>query len=383
MKNENNSQKKLVADLLATVDVKINGDRPWDLIVHDERLYNRVLSGGSIGAGEAYMDGWWDSPELDQFFFHILRGDISKKLSFNFSSLLTIASALISGWGSKGKAFDIGEKHYDIGNDIFSSMLDKRLVYTCGYWKDAKNLDDAQDAKLDLVCKKIGLKKGQKVLDIGCGWGSFAKFAAEKYGASVVGVTVSKEQVELGNKLCAGLPVEIRLQDYRDVDPSTILGTGEKFDHIVSLGMFEHVCAPNYKTYMKVVERCLSDDGIFLLHTIGCDKKISSVDPWIEKYIFPGGMLPSEDQIMKATQELFVMEDWHNFGPYYDKTLMAWFENFDKHWPELKEKYGDRFYRMWKYYLLSCAGSFRARYIQLWQIVLTKKGIVGGYEPVR
>jgi cyclopropane-fatty-acyl-phospholipid synthase len=375
MTTENSSHKKFVSDLLATVDVRINGDRPWDLIVHDERLYSRVVSGGSLAAGEAYMDGWWDSPELDQFFFHILRGDISKKLSLNLETLYTIISAMISNRGSRRKAFNIGEKHYDIGNDIFTAMLDKRLVYTCGYWKDAKNLDDAQEAKLDLVCKKIGLKEGQKVLDIGCGWGSFAKFAAEKYGASVVGVTVSKEQVELGNKLCEGLPVEIRLQDYRDVD--------EKFDHIVSLGMFEHVCAPNYKTYMKVVHKCLNDDGVFLLHTIGCDKKIASVDPWIEKYIFPEGMLPSEDQIMKATKELFVMEDWHNFGPYYDKTLMSWFENFDKAWPELQTKYGDRFYRMWKYYLLSCAGSFRARYIQLWQIVLTKKGIVGGYKLIR
>ncbi|MEI6843551.1 MAG: cyclopropane fatty acyl phospholipid synthase [bacterium] len=370
-----NSQKKFIQGLLESVNVHIDGSRPWDIAVHNEGLYDRVLSRGSIGAGESYMDGWWDAPELDQFFFNILRGDISQKLSLNFATVSTILGAFISGYGSKRKAFNIGEKHYDIGNDIFNAMLDKRMVYTCGYWKDATNLDEAQEAKLDLVCRKIGLKKGQKVLDIGCGWGSFAKFAAEKYGATVVGVTVSKEQVELGNKLCAGLPVEIRLQDYRDVD--------EQFDHIVSLGMFEHVCAPNYKTYMKVVHRCLKDDGVFLLHTIGCDKQIASVDPWIEKYIFPEGMLPNESQIAEATKELFVMEDWHNFGPDYDKTLMAWWHNFDAHWPELREKYGDRFYRMWKYYILSCAGSFRARYIQLWQIVYTKKGTVGGYKPVR
>jgi len=238
-----------------------------------------------------------------------------------------------------------------------------------------KNLDEAQEAKLDLVCRKLKLKRGQKVLDIGCGWGSFARFAAEKYKVKVVGITISKEQVDLGRGLCKGLPVEIRLQDYREVD--------EKFDHVVSLGMFEHVGYKNYRAYMNVVNRCLKDDGMFLLHTIGGNTSVKSFDPWIGKYIFPNSMLPSIKQIAQAAEGLFVMEDWHNFGADYDKTLMAWWRNFEKAWPSLKRKYDDRFYRMWRFYLLACAGTFRARKNQLWQVVFSKRGILGGYDAVR
>lgn len=254
-------------------------------------------------------------------------------------------------------------------------MLDKRLTYTCGYWKDAATLDEAQEAKLDLVCRKIGLKSGQHVLDIGCGWGSFAKFAAEKYGARVTGVTVSEEQVKLARELCAGLPVEIRLQDYRDVN--------EQFDHVISLGMFEHVGYKNYSTFFDIVRRCLKDEGMFLLHTIGANKSGRSTDQWIAKYIFPNSMLPSVKQIAAAAEGKFVMEDWHNFSAYYDNTLMAWNANVEAHWETLKDQYSDQFHRMWRYYLLSCAGSFRVRHSQLWQIIFSKKGVPGGYLSVR
>ena len=280
---------------------------------------------------------------------------------------------------SKARAFEVGEKHYDIGNDLYRAMLDKRMTYTCGYWKNAKTLDKAQEDKLDLVCKKINLKPGMKVLDIGCGWGSFAKFAAEKYKVKVVGITISKEQVKLGNEICKGLPVEIRFEDYRDLN--------EKFDRIVSLGMFEHVGPKNYREYMEIVSRCLKDGGLFLLHTIGSAEIIKALNAWIIKYIFPNGVVPSMENIVKSIDRLFVMEDWHNFGAYYDKTLMAWYSNFVKGWPKLhkehSEKYDDRFYRMWTYYLLSCAGGFRARKIQLWQIVLSKNGVPGGYKSFR
>jgi len=214
-----------------------------------------------------------------------------------------------------------------------------------------------------------------KILDIGCGWGSFAKYAAEKYKVKVVGITVSKEQVELGKRLSEGLPVEIRLQDYRNLN--------DKFDHIVSMGMIEHVGPKNYKTYMKVVHRSLKDKGLFLLHTIGKNKLKDPIDPWMNKYIFPNGVLPSINQIASSTENLFVMEDWHNFSADYDKTLMEWYKNFEKNWNKIESNYDKRFHRMWKYYLLSCAGLFRARKAQLWQIILSKKGILGGYKSIR
>lgn len=370
-----NSIKSTVEELLRHADVTINGDRPWDIQVHNEELYARVLRGGSLALGESYMDGWWDVKDLDEFFNRVLKTRLERKVKNKIQLAATYLKLLVTNPQRKAKAFEVGEQHYDAGNDLYTRMLDSQMVYTCAYWKDATTLDEAQDAKLDLVCKKIGLKKGDRVLDIGCGWGSFAKFAAERYGAEVVGVTISKEQVELGRKRCAGLPVEIRLQDYRDVQ--------EKFDHVVSIGMFEHVGEQNYRTYMEVAHRVLKDGGLFLLHTIGGNRSVKNTDPWIDKYIFPNGMLPSVEQIGNSINDLFVMEDWHNFGPDYDKTLMAWDENFREGWDEIKDQYSERFYRMWRYYLMACAGSFRARKNQLWQIVLSKDGVGGGYTSVR
>lgn len=367
--------KERIQKDLAEIDIKIDGTRPWDIQVHDERLYRRVILRGSIGLGEAYMDGWWDAEALDQFFFRILRAQLHVKHKPIGQDAFHILSNALFNKQSPSRALVVGERHYDIGNDLYKAMLDTRMVYTCGYWKDAQTLDEAQEAKLDLVCRKLNLQKGQRILDIGCGWGSFAKFAAEKYGVQVTGVTISKEQAALARELCKGLPVEILFQDYREVKGM--------FDHVVSLGMFEHVGHRNYRTYMEVVAKHLKDDGLFLLHTIGGNRSGIDADPWIDKYIFPNGILPRVTQIGAATSRLFVMEDWHNFGAYYDTTLMAWNDNVEAHWGELKSTYSERFHRMWNYYLLSCAGAFRARDIELWQIVLSKRGVVGGYRSVR
>jgi cyclopropane-fatty-acyl-phospholipid synthase len=251
-------------------------------------------------------------------------------------------------------------------------MLDKRMNYSCAYWHKAMTLEDAQEAKLELICRKMGLKPGMSVLDIGCGWGGFAKYAAEKFDVKVTGVTVSQEQVEYARKDCRGLDVDIKLQDYRELN--------DEFERIISIGMFEHVGSKNFKTFMKVVHRCLVTNGLFLLHTIAGNSSVNSTDQWINKYIFPNSMLPSAKQITIAAEGLFVLEDWHSFGQYYDKTLMAWYQNFTENWDQIKDGYDERFYRMWAYYLLSCAGSFRARRNQLWQVVFSKQGIRGGYQ---
>ena len=366
---------KTIQPLLESADIRINGSRPWDIQVYDDRLFERVIRKGSLGLGEAYMDKWWNAEALDRFFYKVLQAELDEKVMYKPVVILEYLKSLLTNRQSKRKAFEIADYHYNIGNSLYRTMLDKLMVYTCGYWQDANTLDEAQEDKLELVCRKIGLQEGQRVLDIGCGWGSFAKYAAENYGAEVVGITVSDEQVQLGREQCKGLPVEIRLQDYREIN--------EPFDHIVSLGMIEHVGSKNYRTLMQVVHRCLKDEGVFLLHTIGSNRSVHTTDPWIEKYIFPNSHLPSIRQLALASEGLFVMEDWQNFGPYYDKTLMAWYQNFENHWDELKSNYSERFYRMWEYYLLSCAGSFRARKNQLWQIVFSKQGISGGFIPPR
>ena len=367
--------KRAVEQILSLAEIKIYGNNPRDIRVHNNEFYRRVLRQQSIGLGESYMDGWWDCEKLDEFFHHVLLAKIDSKIKNNWKLLFRIFTAKVFNLQSAGRAFEIGERHYDLGNDLFRNMLDKRMVYSCGNWKDAKTLDQAQEDKFELVCRKLWLRPGMNILDIGCGWGSLARYAAEKYKVSVTGITVSKEQVEMGRKVCDGLPVEIRLQDYRDI--------ADEFDRVVSLGMIEHVGYKNYSTYMEVVSRCLKDDGLFLLHTIGGNKSVKTTDPWLNKYIFPNSMLPSIRQISESIEELFVMEDWHNFSADYDKTLMAWYQNFETNWDKIKSNYDTRFFRLWKYYLLSCAGAFRARKNQLWQIVLSKAGIPGGYQSIR
>jgi len=366
--------KQTIEKILHGADVRIGGSRPGDIQVRNPDFYDRVLAGGSLALGESYMDAWWDCDALDQFFDNILSARLDKTVKKSMDIISAVIRSKLLNPQCSSKAFEIGKRHYDIGNDLFCLMLDKGLNYSCGYWHKAMSLEEAQKNKLDLICRKIGLSPGMKVLDIGCGWGSFAKYAAETYGAEVLGITVSKEQVKLTRERCEGLPVRVELRDYRELD--------ETFDRIVSVGMLEHVGAKNYRTYMTVVHQCLRPDGLFLLHTIGGNSSTFKTDPWIGKYIFPNSMLPSARQITIAAEGLFVQEDWHSFGHYYDKTLMAWYQNFTENWNQIKKVYDERFFRMWSYYLLSCAGSFRARRNQLWQIVFSKNGLRKGYTRI-
>ncbi|PWY53932.1 cyclopropane fatty acyl phospholipid synthase [Legionella qingyii] len=368
----NQQIKKIVTDLLHSAGITPNGSEAWDIQINNEAFYSRIFNGGSLALGESYMDGWWDCKSLDQFFSRVLQAQLDQKIKSDKWLWPKLIWLKLINHQSKKRALEVGRRHYDLGNDLFKSMLDSRMNYTCGYWRNAYDLETAQLNKLELSCQKLKLEPGMRVLDIGCGFGALAKYAAEHYGVNVVGITISKEQFEYAKQNCSGLPVEIRFQDYRDLH--------EQFDRVVSLGMFEHVGYRNYRTYMQKARDCLKDNGLFLLHTIGGDLTQTTTDPWINKYIFPNGMIPSMAQISHASEGVFIMENWANFGAYYDHTLMAWHERFEQNWDRLKDQYDERFYRMWRYYLLACAGSFRARTNQLWQIVFSKNGVPGGYQ---
>lgn len=326
--------------LLKIADVEINGSRPWDITVHDPKVYDRVLRDGRLGIGESYMDGQWDCNQLDETTYRLFYANhegLFNNESFSWSDKLQFLQVRVMNMQSKGRSKVVGEKHYDIGNELYELMLDKRMIYSCGYWRDgAQNIDEAEEAKLDLICRKIGLKEGDTLLDIGCGWGGLLAFAAERYGARGTGISVSKEQISYAKNKNIRLPVEFLFQDYRDpiLDSD---GNPRKFDHIVSVGMFEHVGPKNYRTFMEVAGKHLKPHGLFLLHTIGAPVSHISNDPWTHKYIFPNSQAPSIAQLARAAENIFAIEDVHNFGTDYWQTTQAWYKNFVKNWDKIKE----------------------------------------------
>lgn len=369
-------EARAVEKTLARAGIRINGKAPWDLQVRDRRFYRRVLAEGTLGLGEAYMDGWWDAESLDEFICLVRRARLEESFR-GWGALRLVILSRLRNLQNPEEAKQVAREHYDLGNDLFEAMLDAQRQYSCGYWQGALNLDQAQERKLDLVARKLRLRPGMRVLELGGGFGGFARFAAEEYGCEVVSYNISREQVASAREWCRGLAVRFEQKDYREA-----VKEAELFDRVVSIGMCEHIGPKNLRVYLETAERRMKPEGLFLLQTIGANVSVTHADPWIDRYIFRNGVVPSIAQLGRAMEGLWVMEDWHNFGTDYDRTLMAWWENFERCWPQLRPRYGERFYRMWKYYLLGCAGSFRARTLQLWQLVLSR-GDIGRYEAAR
>lgn len=370
-----------VEKIFKSAEITVNGHNAWDIKIHDERFFNRLLLQQSLGAGESYVAGWWDCDQLDELFFRISRYQIDNHFQSLWKNVVTQLKNSMFNQQNRQKSEEVAKVHYNLGNKLFECMLGKSMAYTCGYWKNATTLDEAEFAKYDLVCKKLYLRPKDKVLEIGCGWGGLAKFMAEKYDCEVVALDIGREPARFAKAHCNGLPVTIHQCDYRDTqvyNPKNI-----QFDKVVSVGVLEHVGYKNYKLFLELISSVLKEDGLLLLHTIGRDVSTHRCDPWINKYIFPNGMLPSLKQLGQSFEHKFVVEDFQNFGAFYDKTLLAWHRNFNDHWPELKSNYNEPFRRMINYYLLSCAGTFRARGMQLWQFVLTPRGILNGYTSIR
>lgn len=353
-------------ELFASADIRLGGDRPWDIRVLDARFYRVVLAGGTLGFGESYMDGWWECDALDEMCCRAIRAQLEERVLLNVTTALAIASSFLFNLQTRSRSRVVGKQHYDVGNDFFECMLDPSMQYSCAWFRDTDDLAQAQREKMDLICRKLGLEKGMSLLDIGCGWGGLARHAAEHYGCRAVGITISEEQRRYAAEASRGLPVEIRLQDYREIS--------EQFDRVVSVGMLEHVGSKNYRQYMKKVFQTLRPGGVFLCQSIAANQSSLYADPWVARYIFPNSMLPSAAQVTKAAEKLLVLEDVQNLGADYEKTLKAWESNFRRSWDRFESRYGERFYRMWRFYLLGCAGAFRARSLQLFQFVFSKGG---------
>lgn len=332
--------------------------RDWDIIVYN---YDKLWEGaynGTLGIGEAFVNKYWDCKSLDILYTELM--DMQKIISKLNNKIDTTNNLQ-----TREKSFEVQNIHYNIDYNFYTKMLGPSMAYSCGYWKNANTLDEAQFNKFKLICEKLELKRTDHVLDIGCGYGSLMLYITQNYGCKCTGVNISKEQLRYAKKLCKDYPITFLECDYRDIP-------NYKYDKIVSVGFCEHVGYKNYDKFMDVVEKNLKDDGLFLLHTIGGNVSTTCGDAWLDKYIFPNGMLPSISQLSKAMEGKFVMEDWHNFGLDYDKTLMSWYDNYTHAKNNGNIVVSDKFDRIWKYYLLSCAGCFRSRLCQLWQIVLSK-----------
>jgi cyclopropane-fatty-acyl-phospholipid synthase len=356
-----NRMRGAVERLLERCNVQIDGNGLCDIRVHNEGFYARLLADGSLGLGESYMERWWDVMDLEGLIYRLLEARLDEQVR-TWRDVVAFLTAKTSNPQRRARAFQVAERHYDLGNDLYECMLDRRMIYSCAYWEAADTLEEAQRAKLKLVFDKLDLRAGRRVLDVGCGWGGALQLAAQDYAVEGVGVTVSREQADYARRMCAALPVTIHLQDYRDIRG--------QFDSIYSIGMFEHVGPKNYRTYMDTLRRCLGRDGRFLLHTIGANRPSRTNDPWIEKYIFPNGKLPTREQINAALEGLFKVVNWQSIGTHYVRTLHEWRSNFETHWPRLKTTRDERFYRMWHFYLSASAASFRAGKNDVWQVLL-------------
>jgi cyclopropane-fatty-acyl-phospholipid synthase len=384
--------------VLSVADVQIDGARVWDLRIPDTRAQSRliqaVMQRGSLGLGDTYVAGLWECSALDQLFTRLLlaQGDRRLARGSGLRAALWLLRDRLFNLQSLHRSPTVARRHYDIHPQVYAAMLDPWRQYSCGYWEQASNLAEAQEHKLRLICEKLDLRPGLRLLDIGCGWGGLAAYAARHYGVEVVGITLSEEQLKLARRHWDDLPLRFELCDYRQLHQLNC----EPFDRVVSVGMYEHVGPRNAGAFFAAVCQALSDGGLFLLHSIGYHSRCRHTDPWIDTHVFPHGRLPAPGELADALERDWLVEDWHNFGSDYDLTLMAWSANVEDAWPQLAQLIGDhsdhttaeRFRRFWRYYLLCCAGFFRSRQGQLWQLVLSKANLPrlpasGPYRSIR
>jgi cyclopropane-fatty-acyl-phospholipid synthase len=360
-----------LAQLLASADIHLNGNRAWDIQIHHPQLLKRLLSQGGLGLGESYMDGWWECQAIDLMLERAMRARLHERLQTPRAWWEGLKGSLRPRDGANPSRV-VGRMHYEVANPVFQAMFDPYMTHSCAYWVDgAQTLEEAQLAKLDMICRKLQLKPGMRVLDIGCGWGSFMRYAAEHYGVTVLGLTSSAAQVQLGQELSRSLPVQFELTDYRHFNPDS----KSRFDRVVSIGMFEQLGQSNFSAFFQTAKRCLKDDGWMLLQTQGKTQHTGLLDDWDEKYIHPQGYMPRLDEVTQASEAHFVVEDVHNFGADHDRTVQHWHQRFEMAWPQLRLSNDERFYRLWRFHLLSSAASFRTRQKQMWQLVLSPKGM--------
>ena len=351
-------------------------------VIHDERFFLRAMMGADIGLGESYMDGDWTTPDLVTLVRVIVRNlrtiDSRNRFASAIRGLVARMHHRLAGNSITGSRRNI-RAHYDIGNDFYRLFLDRQMNYSSGYFtRPGEPLEAAQELKLDLICRKLRIEPGDRVLEIGCGWGGFAMHAARRYGAQVTGITISEEQFKFAAERVASANLgpggaKILLEDYRKVRG--------QFDKIVSIEMFEAVGLDHYDEFFGACDRLLTPNGSMLLQTITLpDQQLAGyrkrVD-WIQRYIFPGSELASISEIHQSLARVTQLSTVHSesFGLHYAETLSQWRERFFQNLDGVRQLgFDERFQRMWDFYLGWCEGAFRERYINVAQLLFVKNG---------
>lgn len=354
-----------VARIFSIADVAINGTRRWDIRVSDDRFFPSVLFQGSLGLGESYLRGWWTCEDLEELFYRLITGGlerISRALPVHMIGRL--ADRFVN-QQTRDKSLRVAERHYNLGNDLFLSFLGAYKNYSCGLYESTQTLDEAQVAKMEKICHELDLRPGDRLLDVGGGWGEFARFAATRHGCHVTSINIADEQIAYATEYCGDAPVEIRKCDYREISG--------RYNKIAVIAMLTHVGYKNYRLFMEVMSRCLEPNGLILIETVGGHVSQTNCEPWTDKYIFPGGMIPSLEQLDRSVEGLFHRTRISEFGLSYVRTLRSWHQNLLAAWPTLRHRYDDSTRLMFEYFFLSCAGAFRARDLVYWHVLLSKR----------
>jgi cyclopropane-fatty-acyl-phospholipid synthase len=350
------------------------------LNVSDDSVWYDIITKANLGIAEGYMHGKIDVDPLPLFLSLLNDTSIGTRRKEKFDVLGMVIGAIeaptqMMGWlfnlQTKELSSRVTKQHYDAGNDLYEVMLGPSMSYTCAYWKDAENLDQAQEAKFNLIMRKLELQPGMKVADLGMGWGTAAAYMHKHGKVNVTGVSLSEKQVEWAQNNLVKDGLRFIWSDYREhcEDPD-IVGT---YDRIYSIGMFEHIGPKNYEPFFKCIKALLKPDGLAVVHTIGEPDFVAASDQFLEKYIFPGAVIPTLPMATKAFEHHFILEDFQNFGHDYSKTLAAWHVNSLKFFRENPNAYSPEFQRMWEYYLKMCEALFELRINQLWHFVLSPR----------
>ena len=376
--------EKFVRDLFSQVEIEVNGSNPWDPQVHNPAAYNMMVSRGSVGLGETYMHGYWDCEQLDQFFARVTSVDLRKLIPVNFPTVSLAVGAYLKNRQLPKAAWEVGRMHYDLPDEVWEATLDSAMTGSCAYYRNPTDtLEEAQLNKCRMTLDKVGLKSGHSLLDIGVGWAAFSGLAAQEYGAHPIGITVSEGQKAYIHKRY-GEAIDVRVNPWQETE------LREPVDCIVSAEMFEHVGSDNYRSFFEFCRRSIKEDGLMNLHTIVRHTPSKHIDPWMDKYIYPGGCIPTLGQITTAVHGLFHVVDVHDIGGHYPATLRAWMDNFRRNWDSVKSLGSARlgmdpevFCRMWLYHYMASAGGFMSSRISVHQIVLSPNGVPGRYQSIR